>query len=106
MNPVTKSVVEESRAQHDKFRLAVITSHPIQYFSPLYRRLAQEPAIDLTVYYCSQRGAVEYLDPGFGKRFSWDIPLLDGYHYIFSAGSAASRPDGRIPKFYQPGHYR
>lgn len=65
------------------YRLAVLQSHPIQYFVPLYQRLAQDPAIDLTVYYCSQQGSQEYLDPGFGKRFSWDIPLLEGYRYLF-----------------------
>lgn len=65
------------------YRLAVLNSHPIQYFAPLYRRLAQEPDIDLTVYYCSRQGADEYLDPGFGQRLKWDIPLLEGYRYTF-----------------------
>lgn len=65
------------------YRLAVLNSHPIQYFAPLYRRLAQEPDIDLTVYYCSRWGVEEYLDPGFGEKVQWDIPLLDGYRYKF-----------------------
>lgn len=65
------------------YHLAILNSHPIQYFAPLYRRLAQEPEIDLTVYYCSQQGSVEYVDPGFGERIKWDIPLLEGYKYKF-----------------------
>jgi glycosyltransferase involved in cell wall biosynthesis len=66
-----------------KYRLAVLQSHPIQYFSPLYRRIAQEPDIDLVVYYCSQQGVTEYSDPGFGTRVQWDVPLLKGYQYKF-----------------------
>jgi len=38
------------------YRLAVLNSHVIQYFAPLYRRLSQEPDIDLTVYYCRAIG--------------------------------------------------
>jgi glycosyltransferase involved in cell wall biosynthesis len=65
------------------YRLAVLNSHPIQYFAPLYRRLAQEPAIDLTVYYCSRQGVETYLDAGFGIPVQWDIPLLTGYRSKF-----------------------
>jgi len=68
---------------HKTFRLAVLNSHPIQYFAPLYRRLAQEPRLDLTVYFCSRQGAETYFDEGFGKAVQWDIPLLEGYHYYF-----------------------
>ncbi|HEV2827459.1 MAG TPA: glycosyltransferase family 4 protein, partial [Pyrinomonadaceae bacterium] len=65
------------------YKLAVLNTHPIQYFAPLYRRIALEPDIDLTVYYCSRQGSEEYLDEGFGERVKWDIPLLDGYQYKF-----------------------
>lgn len=64
-------------------KLAILNTHPIQYFAPLYRRLAQEPGIDLTVYFCSHQGAEEYFDSGFGERFKWDVPLLEGYKYRF-----------------------
>lgn len=65
------------------YRLAVLHSHPIQYFAPLYRRLAQEPDIDLTVYYCSHQGLETYDDEGFGVPVQWDIPLLEGYRCQF-----------------------
>ena len=56
------------------YRLAVVNSHPIQYFAPLYRRLAQEPDIDLTVYYCSRQGLETYKDAGFGgEEVRWDV---------------------------------
>jgi glycosyltransferase involved in cell wall biosynthesis len=65
------------------YRLAVLNSHPIQYFVPLYRRLAQEPDIDLTVYFCHHWGAESYFDSGFSEEVRWDIPLLGGYQYKF-----------------------
>lgn len=66
------------------YRLAVLNSHVIQYFAPLYRRLAREPDIDLTVYYCSRQGLDAYQDAGFGgQKVQWDVPLLDGYRSVF-----------------------
>jgi uncharacterized Tic20 family protein len=65
------------------YRLAIVNSHPIQYFAPLYRRLAGEPDIDLTVYFCSRAGAEEYEDEGFGgQTIAWDVPLLEGYDHV------------------------
>ena len=63
------------------YRLAILVSHPVQYFAPLFRRLAQQPEIDLTVLYCSLYGAKTVKDPGFGMTITWDIPLLEGYRY-------------------------
>ncbi len=65
------------------YRLAFLTSHPIQYQAPLFRALAQRPEIDLTVLFCSDQGARAYYDPGFGASFAWDIPLLEGYRSVF-----------------------
>jgi len=67
-----------------RYRLAVLNSHPIQYFAPLYRRLAQEEEVDLTVYYCSRVGLDGYEGTGgFGQAIKWDVPLLDGYKHCF-----------------------
>jgi len=65
------------------YKLAILNTHPIQYLAPLYRRIAREPDIHLTVYFCSQQGAEEYVDKGFGQRIRWDTPLLDGYEHKF-----------------------
>jgi glycosyltransferase involved in cell wall biosynthesis len=64
-------------------RLAILNSHPIQYFAPLYRRLACETDIDLTVFYCSRQGLEDYEDPGFSAVVRWDVPLLEGYRSVF-----------------------
>ncbi len=61
-------------------RLFAVETHPIQYKAPLFRRLAADPRIDLTVLYAmipdaAQQGA------GFGVAFEWDVPLLEGYRH-------------------------
>lgn len=67
-----------------KLRLAYVVTHPIQYQSPLLRRLALEPDIDLTVFFASDHSVQGYADKGFGGvRVKWDIPLLEGYRYEF-----------------------
>jgi len=68
------------------YKIAVVVSHPIQYFIPLFQALAAQPGLDLTVYYGSRRGTVPMVDPEFGKAFTWDIPLLEGYRYKFLPG--------------------
>lgn len=64
-------------------RLAIIVSHPIQYFAPWFRELAQVPDIDLKVFFCCDWGVTEYVDPGFNTKMAWDIPLLEGYVHEF-----------------------
>lgn len=67
-----------------KFRLAYIVSHPIQYQVPLLRRIAFEPDIDLTVFFCSDHSVKGYADQGFGGvQVKWDVPLLEGYIHEF-----------------------
>lgn len=68
------------------YRIAVVITHPIQYFVPLFRTLAAQPGLELTVYYGSRRGTVPLVDPGFGKAYTWDVPLLEGYRYKFLPG--------------------
>jgi glycosyltransferase involved in cell wall biosynthesis len=66
-----------------RVRLAYLVSHPIQYQSPLLRRIAQEPSIDLTVFFGSDFSVKGYKDEGFGVEVKWDIPLLDGFKHEF-----------------------
>jgi glycosyltransferase involved in cell wall biosynthesis len=64
-------------------RLAVITTHPIQYYAPFFRRLTDRGAVDVHVFY-GWRGLTESArDPGFDRALQWDIPLLDGYSFSF-----------------------
>ena len=67
-----------------KRRLAIITSHPIQYNAPLFALMAKEPNIELIVFYTWGESCLgEKYDPDFGKVIEWDIPLLEGYNYTF-----------------------
>lgn len=66
-----------------KLNLTYLVSHPIQYQAPLLRRIAQEPDIDLTVLFGSDRSVRGYRDKGFGTEVKWDVPLLDGYRHKF-----------------------
>ncbi|MCL4541890.1 MAG: glycosyltransferase family 4 protein, partial [Chloroflexi bacterium] len=70
-------------------RLLHVVSHPIQYFVPLYRTLAQRDDIEMTVLFCSTTGLTSYSDPGFGANIAWDIPLTTGYRSYFLARASA-----------------
>ena len=80
-----------ARAENAK-RLAIFTSHPIQYQAPLFRALAASESIAPTVYFGSRHGADVAVDVGFGTAFKWDVPLLDGYEHEFLP-NRASQPD-------------
>jgi hypothetical protein len=78
-------------------RLAIVTSHPIQYYAPLFRSLAQSGEVLPRVFFTwSQTEGEPVRDPEFGRAISWDIPLLEGYEYEF-VRNIARRPG--------PGHF-
>jgi len=65
-----------------KLRLLAIGTHPVQYMSPIFRRMAKHPRVELRVAYCSMLGAEAGHDPEFGREVKWDVPLLDGYEWV------------------------
>jgi glycosyltransferase involved in cell wall biosynthesis len=73
------------------YRVLAVASHPVQYASPIFRRLAARADLDLHVAYCSMRGAEAAHDPDFGATVQWDVPLLDGYAWthVPNRGSGA-----------------
>jgi glycosyltransferase involved in cell wall biosynthesis len=74
-----------------RLRLGILVSHPIQYFAPVYRELAQRPDIDLTVIYRTRVGVDAYHDVGFGQMVQWDLPLIEGYKSKFLSGKTVLR---------------
>jgi glycosyltransferase involved in cell wall biosynthesis len=59
-------------------KVAIFTTHPIQYQSPWFRSIAAESALEAKVYYFSvpddrSQGS------GFAHAFQWDLPLRDGF---------------------------
>ncbi|MDB5150600.1 MAG: glycosyl transferase family 1 [Mucilaginibacter sp.] len=62
-------------------QLAIITTHPIQYYAPVFKLLHKRQQINIQVFYTWGDDAVKKYDPGFNKEIEWDIPLLDGYPF-------------------------
>jgi len=66
-------------------KLAIITSHPIQYNAPLFSLLSNRGIIKIKVFYTwGAKSIGRKFDPDFNKVIEWDIPLLDGYDYQFA----------------------
>ena len=74
-----------------RYRLAVVTSHPVQYQAPLFQRLASHPDVELTVFYGDDRSVAGEVDSGFGLPVQWDRPLLKGYRSVFLKRLASVR---------------
>jgi glycosyltransferase involved in cell wall biosynthesis len=68
-------------------RLAIITTHPIQYYAPVFKQLAKQ--VDVKVFYTWGETSIAKHDPGFGKTIQWDIDLLAGYDYQWLNNTAA-----------------
>ena len=69
-------------------RLAILATHPIQYFTPWFRHLAT--IFDLEVLYAHRQDARGQGAAGFGVDFEWDVPLLEGYRYRFLKNVSSS----------------
>jgi glycosyltransferase involved in cell wall biosynthesis len=83
-------------------KLAVISTHPIQYHSAWFRAMASRSELDLHVYYCHQATPREQAGAGFGVEFDWDVPLLEGYPYTFLKNVAPLPGHGRFSGFDTP----
>ncbi len=64
-------------------KLAIITSHPIQYYAPWFRHLVAEKKFSIQVFYLWDFGVNQQIDAGFQQPIEWDIPLLNGYEHEF-----------------------
>lgn len=62
-------------------RLAVVASHPVQYYAPMFRALASR--CDLHVFYGLHATPQQQAAAGFGAAFDWDVDLLAGYPSTF-----------------------
>jgi len=87
-------------------RLLLVSSHVVQYASPIFRKMARDPRLDILVAYCSMQGAESGIDPGFGVEVTWDEPQLEGYDWVHPA-NRAPRPDvGHFFGLFNPGLWR
>ncbi len=73
-------------------KLAIITTHPIQYYAPLFKAVSELGDVELLVFYTwGEDGARIKFDPDFKLAIEWDLPLLDGYRYILVENVAKDR---------------
>ena len=75
-------------------RIGFLLSHPIQYFTPIFRELAKQ--CDLTVFYAHRQTAEQQARAGFGVAFEWDVDLLSGYHSRFLTNVARAPSTDRF----------
>jgi len=61
--------------------ILIFETHPIQYKAPIYQRLQQLRPGSFRVIYGTDGSMRDGLDPEFGRKVTWDAPLLDGYPY-------------------------
>jgi Glycosyltransferase len=64
-------------------RLAIVLSHPTQYYSPWFRWLRQHSPLSFRVFYLWDFGVKATRDPEFQSTFAWDVDLLAGYEHEF-----------------------
>jgi glycosyltransferase involved in cell wall biosynthesis len=72
-------------------RVAVVVSHPIQHFCPLYRAVTEDGRLALKVFFGSTAGASAYFDKDFNREVRWQSDLLDGYQHEFLPGAEGVR---------------
>jgi glycosyltransferase involved in cell wall biosynthesis len=75
-------------------RIAVLNSHPIQYFAPLYAYLNAAPDLDVTALYLSDVSLRGGRDAEFNQDVRWDLDLLAGYRSVFLGNAAQTREPG------------
>lgn len=55
----------------------------MQYFLPLYQRLAADQRVSVAIgYFTPSAATAGYADPGFGEVVRWDRPLLENYSWV------------------------
>jgi glycosyltransferase involved in cell wall biosynthesis len=87
-------------------RLLLVGSHVVQYSSPIFQKLAQDPRLEILVAYCSMQGAEARVDPEFGVEVAWDTPLFEGYPWVHVPNRAPRPGLGRFFGLFNPGLWR
>ena len=70
-------------------RLAILSTHPIQYNAPLFRMISEEADWEVHVFFSRTSKQVSY-DPDFQREVVWDTPLTEGYAHSHLDATAFS----------------
>lgn len=85
-------------------KLAIITTHPIQYNAPLFSLIHKRGIIAVKVFYTWGSEVLQKkYDPGFDRSIEWDIPLLEGYDYEFLKNTAKRKGSDHFNGIINPG---
>ncbi len=84
-------------------KLAIITTHPIQYYAPVFKLLHERQKITIKVFYTWGESSLKKYDPGFDKKIEWDTPLLDGYPYEWVKNDAKEAGTHHFNGIINPG---
>jgi glycosyltransferase involved in cell wall biosynthesis len=85
-------------------KLAIITTHPIQYYAPVFKLLHQRQKVAIRVFYTWGESATKgKYDPGFDKKIAWDVPLLEGYPYEWARNSSKNPGTHHFMGIINPG---
>lgn len=82
-------------------RIGFLVSHPIQYYAPIFRELAQR--CDLTVFFAHRQTPEQQARAGFGVAFDWDVDLLSGYDSRYLVNVARQPSTDRFAGCDTPG---
>ena len=83
-------------------KLAIIITHPIQYYSPLFKLISERNKIIIKVFYTWEQSQEKVFDKKFGQDIKWDIPLLEGYDYAFVKNTAKNPGSGTFRGVINP----
>jgi glycosyltransferase involved in cell wall biosynthesis len=84
-------------------RLAVVLSHPTQYYSPWFRWLRSRTSLEFRVFYLWDFGVAQHRDPEFGTSVTWDVDLLSGYDSEFVPNTSSTPGAQHFFGFRNPG---
>jgi glycosyltransferase involved in cell wall biosynthesis len=70
--------------------ILIFETHPIQYKAPIYQRLQQLRPDSFRVIYGTDGSMRDGYDAEFGRKVTWDTPLLEGYPHTVLGNQRAS----------------
>lgn len=85
-----------------RLKLAIVATHPIQYYAPWFASLALQAGIAVKVFYLWNFGVAAHVDEGFLAPVQWDVPLLDGYEHEFVENRSPSAGTGHFFGLWNP----
>ena len=86
-----------------RVRLCIVVQYPIHNHAPLYRALAADPDIDLSVFFMQSAWSATGYDPAVGSVVDWGVPLREGYDGEVFPNRSPWRDGGdRVWKYINP----